>query len=163
MPQNELLVDVLRRDPGMLQMAIADLSDADLLQRPVPTANNAIWQLGHLIASEAFMVNAAAGKTLIELPAGFTERFNRDTCTVDDASKLATKAELLALMTKVREQTCAWIATLTPADMAKPAPEQLIRMIPTVGHLAHLFPVHAAMHLGQVQVLRRKLGKPILF
>jgi len=27
----------------------------------------------------------------------------------------------------------------------------------------NLLPVHVAMHLGQFQVLRRKLGKPILF
>jgi hypothetical protein len=37
------------------------------------------------------------------------------------------------------------------------------KMCPTVGHVVHLFPTHAAMHIGQIQVLRRKLGKPILF
>ena len=35
MAQNDLLVDVLRRDLGFLKMTIADMSDADLLQRPV--------------------------------------------------------------------------------------------------------------------------------
>ena len=163
MPLNELLVDVLRKDLGLFQMTVADMTDADLLQRPVPGSNNALWQLGHLIKAEANMVNEAAGKTVVDLPVGFGDRFKRDTANVDDVAKLGTKADLTALLVKVRDQTCAWVATLTPADLAKPAPESLRRMVPTVGHLAHLFPVHLAMHVGQIQVLRRKLGKPVLF
>ena len=38
----------------------ADLSDADLLVRPAPSANHIAWQLGHLIASERNLVEAAA-------------------------------------------------------------------------------------------------------
>jgi len=37
------------------------------------------------------------------------------------------------------------------------------RMIPTMGHLVQLLPSHFAMHVGQMQVIRRKLGKPLLF
>ena len=107
MPLNELLVDVLRKDIGLFQMTVADMTDADLLQRPVPGSNNALWQLGHVIKAEAGMVNQAAGKTLIELPAGFADRFKRDTANVDDVAKLATKDELVALLSKVREQTAA--------------------------------------------------------
>jgi hypothetical protein len=42
-------------------------------------------------------------------------------------------------------------------------PEALQGFAPTVGHLAYVLPVHVMMHLGQVQVIRRKLGKPVLF
>lgn len=34
------------------QMTLADMSDAELVQRPVPTANHALWQLGHVAVSE---------------------------------------------------------------------------------------------------------------
>jgi hypothetical protein len=163
MPQNELLVDVLHRDLGMLQMTIADMTDAELVQRPVPAANNALWQLGHLIAAEAQMVNACAGKSVIDLPAGFADKYKKETAKVNDAAKLGTKAELLAQFGKVREKTCGWVGTLSPADLAKPSPENMRQFFPTVGHLVNLFPMHDAMHLGQIQVLRRKLGKPVLF
>ena len=73
MAHNELLVDVLRRDTNFVKMLLGDMTDADLIQRPVPNANNALWQLGHLIGTEAWMVNTAAGKTIIELPAGRNE------------------------------------------------------------------------------------------
>ena len=163
MPQNELLVDVLRRNGEILKSTIADMSDADLIQRPAPTANNGLWQIGHLIASETRLVNGTAGRTVIELPAGFAEKFKRDTASVDDPAKLARKADLLALFERVRAASCDWVASLSAADMAKPAPEQLRQRLPTVGHVAHLLPAHLSMHTGQLQVLRRKLGKPVLF
>lgn len=163
MSQNNVVVDVLRGGIGFLNMTLGDMTDADLLQRPVPGANNAIWQLGHLIAAETSMVNAAAGKTVIELPSGFAERFKKETASSDDPASLGTKADLLALFAKVRGATADWAASLTPADLAKPSPERIRFMAPTIGHMLYLFPNHVAMHIGQFQVLRRKLGKPILF
>lgn len=163
MSQNNVALDALRGDIGFLNMTIGDLTDADLIQRPVPAANNALWQLGHLIAAEAHMVNGAAGKTIIELPAGFADRFKKDTAAVDDPALLGTKGDLLALFAKVRSATAEWAASLTPADLASQAPESMRRFAPTVGHLVQVLPNHVAMHIGQFQVLRRKLGKPVLF
>jgi len=37
------------------------------------------------------------------------------------------------------------------------------QMCPTVAHMALLQIGHIAMHVGQFQVIRRKLGKPVLF
>jgi hypothetical protein len=34
---------------------------------------------------------------------------------------------------------------------------------PTVGHLVLMIASHIMMHVGQMQVIRRKLGKPLLF
>lgn len=163
MPQNELLVNALQGDLAFLQNHLGDMSDADLVQRPVPKANTGLWQIGHLISSEAHMVNQCAGKTVIELPAGFADRYKRETASVDDPAKLGNKGDLLPLLQKVRGQTCQWVGSLTPADMSKPAPESMRKMFPTVGNLVYLLPCHGAMHIGQIQVLRRKLGKPILF
>jgi len=163
MSQNNVAVDGLRGDIGFLNMTLGDMTDADLIQRPVPNANNALWQLGHLIAAEASMVNGAAGRTVVELPAGFAERFKKGTASVDDPAVLGTKAALLGLFAKVRGASADWAASLTPADLAKESPESMRSWAPTVGHLVNMLPVHTAMHIGQFQVLRRKLGKPVLF
>jgi hypothetical protein len=160
---NELLVEVLAGNLGMLKNTLQDMTDAELIQRPVPAANNMLWQLGHLINAETMMVNGSAGTTIIELPAGFAERYDKKAAGENDPAKLGSKEDLLNLFSKVRGKTCAWVATLTPADLAKPGPERMRSMCPTVGHLVLLLPAHVAMHLGQLQVLRRKLGKPILF
>jgi hypothetical protein len=160
---NELLVDALTRDVQFLNHTVADMTDSELAQRPVHNANNALWQLGHLISAEAGMVNGCAGTTLIELPAGFAERYKKENSSVNDPAKLGTKVDLLDQFAKGREKTCKWIAGLSPADLAKPTPEKMRAWCPTNGHLAFTLGDHLAMHIGQIQVLRRKLGKPILF
>lgn len=158
----ELLADTCARSVEMLKTTLADFSEQELFQRPVPSANNAAWQLGHLIVSESHLVNAVKPGT-IELPAGFEQRFGSETVKSDDPKALASKADLLALLTKVRQQSVAWIRTLKEADLAQPAPEKLRQWFPTVGHIVILLGQHVAMHMGQIQVLRRKLGKPVMF
>ena len=160
---NDLLADVLIRNIQMLKMTVADISDAQMLDRPVPDANNPLWQLGHLIASEARMVNGCAGKTVIALPDGFEARFSKDTCKSNDPKILGSKAELVPLFEKVRTQTAQWVKTLTQADLDKPTGGPMGEWFPTHGHLISVLPQHINMHLGQIQVLRRKLGLPILF
>ncbi|MGD0768959.1 MAG: DinB family protein [Tepidisphaeraceae bacterium] len=153
----ELTADVLSRNLEMLKATIGDFSDADIYARPCPGANHTAWQLGHLAASEARMVGA------YKLPDGFDKKFTKETSGKDDPKFFGSKAELLDQLGKVRAATIAWVKTLTPADLDKPAPQNMQRMIPTMGHLVQLLPSHFAMHVGQMQVIRRKLGKPLLF
>ena len=129
MSQNELLVDGLHRNLGMLNMTLADMTDAELLQRPVPGANNGLWQLGHLIAAEAGMINGCAGKTINELPAGFAERFNSKTALVDDPAKLGAKADLLGLLGQVRERTCHLPRRFRPLIWPSPRPSACARCV----------------------------------
>jgi hypothetical protein len=73
------------------------------------------------------------------------------------------KAELLQLFEKTRRATVAWVKTLSPQDHLTPTPEKIRGWAPTVGILPVALSGHLAMHVGQIQVLRRKLGKPVLF
>ena len=57
----------------------------------------------------------------------------------------------------------ARLQRIQDSDEPGPAPEMMRRIAPTVGHVVLLSPAHVAMHMGQMQVLRRKLGKPLLF
>jgi len=162
MTPNELGADLLQRNADMLKSTLADFSDADMFVRPVPKANHAAWQLGHVIASERGML-AACGAKMPELPAGWAERFSKETSAIDDPSRFASKADLLAMFDKVRAGTIAFAKSATPADLAKPGPESMRSFMPTVGHVLEMVPGHVLMHMGQCQVIRRKLGKPLLF
>jgi hypothetical protein len=159
----ELMADVLKGNADFLKMTLADFSDADMLARPAPGANHAAWQLGHLIVGEASMVNMVKPGAAPELPAGFADKFKKETATKDNPADFPSKAELLGQFEKVRAATVAWTKGLTEADLAQPCPEKLQRFAPTVGHLVAMTPIHVGMHVGQFQVTRRKLGKPVLF
>jgi hypothetical protein len=146
----------------LMKMTLADFTDADMLVRPAPGANHAAWQLGHLTNAEVQMVSAAGGK-MPELPAGFAERFGRSKVASDDAAAFPGKAEQLATHAAVRAATIEWAKTLTPEQLDAPSPKQIRMLAPTVGQIPALVVEHAAMHVGQFQVIRRVLGKPVLF
>ena len=163
MGSNQVAVEMLGSSVFFINLALGDLTDAEFLHRPVASANNGPWQLGHLIKSEAGMVNQCAGKTVVELPAGFTDRYKKDTTGSDDPAVIGTKTELLALFMKNREAVTKWAAGLSDEELRAAAPETLKKMCPTVGHVLQLLPIHVALHVGQWHVLRRGWGNRLCF
>ena len=141
---------------------LSDMSDADLLVRPVPQANHIAWQLGHLISSEHQMASAL-GHEMPELPAGFAEAHDKDGARSDDPARFAAKDEYLALLEKVRAATLAGLEATPEADLEKPAPEPMRSYAPTVAAAWIIIGIHELMHASQWVTLRRKLGKPVLF
>src|SRR5262245_4445853 len=86
---------------NLLPMYLSDLSDADLLVRPVPNANHIAWQLGHLINSEKYLVTEEIPSAVFpELPAKLVEKDKKETSR--DDTGFCTKAEYLDLFGKVR-------------------------------------------------------------
>ena len=147
---------------NLVNMYLQDLSDADLLVRPTPQANHIAWQMGHLIAAESRMGGGnITNATYPELPAGFAERHNKETASRNTG--FGTKAEYLALFNKVRQATIDSVDKLSDADLDKPTSGPIAAMAPMVGAMLLLNANHAMMHGGQFSVVRRKLGKPVLF
>jgi DinB family protein len=151
----------LKSNLNMMSMTLADMSDQDLLVRPVPNANHIAWQLGHLIVGEHRMV-AALGGTTPPLPAGFAEQHKKDMAAVDPPQGFATKEQYLDLLNKAREATLEAAAKLSEADLDKPVEGPMARIAPNLAALASFPAIHAYMHMGQFSVVRRKLGKPVL-
>lgn len=163
MTQIELAADVLQRNFELLKATLSDFSDADILARPCPNANHPAWQLGHLISVEGRMLanfNPSAPSTL---PMDYEKKFTKETAGNNDASFFPKKSEILDQFAKTRGAVVAWVKTLKPADLDNPTPEKYRNFVPTLGHLISFIPDHTAVHIGQFQVLRRKLGKPVLF
>jgi uncharacterized damage-inducible protein DinB len=143
---------------------LSDLSDADLLVRPVPEANHIAWQLGHLIVAEATaFLKQIPGAEIPELPAGFAEQHSKEMARNDSAAGFRTKEEYLGLFRKVREATKAALARLSETDLDKPTSGPMAKFAPTVGAMLALTANHVMMHAGQFTVVRRKLGKPVVF
>src|SRR5437870_361895 len=147
----------------LLPMYLDDLSDADLLVRPVPNANHIAWQLGHVIASECRLGRQLPGATYPELPAGFAEQHTKHTCSIDPPKGFGTKAHYLELFNKVRQATLANLERLSEMDLDKPASGDIAKVAPTLGALLLLAASHSVLHIGQFSAARRKLGKPIVF
>jgi hypothetical protein len=163
MNAKEAIKIALTSTRDMVPMFLGDLSDADLLVRPVPNANHIAWQLGHLIASESGMGKQIPGARYPELPAGFAEQHNKEKAAQDPPRGFATKAVYLDLFGKVRGATLAALEKLSEADLDRRTEGPMAQYAPTVAALLVLNANHVMMHAGQFTVVRRKLGKPILF
>jgi DinB superfamily len=148
----------------MLKWYVEDFSEADMFVRPVPNANHAAWQLGQVIAGDVYLVRAAVPDAAFpELPAGFMELHGKEGATKDDPKEFLTKAEYLKLFDAVRSATIAALEKLSEADLDRPTAGDMAAFAPTHGHVFLAASNHTLMHGGQLTVIRRKLGKPILF
>ncbi len=159
----EIAAEFCQRSLDMLKMTLADFSDADMLARPCPGANHAAWQLGHLIGAETGLINGCSPGAMPELPAGFQDKFKKTSAAIDDPSAFPNKSELVSLIEKTRAGSIRWIKSLTDEDLNKPVEAGFKNFLPTWHHVVAVLPDHTSMHIGQFQVIRRKLGKPVLF
>jgi uncharacterized damage-inducible protein DinB len=139
---------------------VEDLTDQELLHRPAKGANHINWQLGHLIQSENEMINIVAPGTMPPLPAGFAEKYTKDTATSDDASKFLKKAELIKAFEEQRAGTLKALEKCSDADFDKSTG---VEYAPTVGTMFSMQGTHWVMHAGQWAVVRRQLGRKPLF
>jgi hypothetical protein len=149
---------------SMLEMFVADFSDADLQVRPVPNANHAAWQIGNVIAGDMFMVQAVLPDAEFpELPQGFADRHGSKGAAIDGPEGLLTKDEYLGLLKSTRAATIASLDGLTDADLDRPTEGSVAAYAPTLGMIYLMAASHTLMHAGQFSVIRRVLGKPVLF
>ncbi len=146
----------------VLTSYVADLSDADLMQRPGPGCNHLAWQLGHLISSECDLLESIVPGAAAKLPEGFSAKHSKETTGVDDPTKFCSKQEYLDLMEQVRAASLTALEKIDESELDKPSPEQFRKMFPTVGHIFVLIATHQMMHVGQFVPVRRALGKPIV-
>jgi hypothetical protein len=141
---------------------LKDLSDADLFVRPVKGMNHVAWQLGHLIGSERFFMEAIKPGASPELPKGFSEAYTKETIESDDPKKFHTKAEYVSLWKAQRDATLKLLESLPEAELDAPGPEQFRQWAPTVASIFNMVGVHPLMHLGQWVAVRRKQNKPVV-
>lgn len=154
---------VLQLPTFVAQGYLQDLTDEDLMRRPVENANHIAWQWGHLISSEHDLNNMVCPDSMPALPEGFAEKHNKETASNDDPADFCTKEEYLSAMEEQRAGTLALLDTLSDEDLQKPSPEKLQQLGATVGAVIAAQSAHWMMHAGQWVIVRRQLGKEALF
>ena len=142
---------------------LEDLTDDELMRRAAPGINHVNWQVGHLLLSEYQMLEAIAPGSVPPLPAGFAQKYSRETVGIDDPAAFSTKAELLSVYKAQRAGTKAALDKMTAEELDTPAPEAFKAYAPTYGSIFELQGSHWLMHCGQWAVVRRQLGRPALF
>jgi hypothetical protein len=160
MNDRDIIADIYRQQGQLLAAHLADFSEADMLVRPAESANHAAWHVGHLAGTFGALINMAMPGAIPPQPQEFIDRHTGKGSKLNDG--FALKAELIQKFNAANERAIQWLLSLSDADKARPI-EKLKGFAPTVGHLVYVLPNHINMHIGQIQVIRRKLGKPVIF
>lgn len=163
MNANEAIRHAITGSDKVVSAYLGDLTDAELLARPVPGANHIAWQLGHLIQAEHDLINMVCPNSMPALPEGFKSQYAKEKASVDDPKAFHTKAEYLKLLAEQRAGTLAALAKLKDSDLDNDAPEPIRGYCSKVADVFLMQPSHVMMHAGQWAVTRRKLGRKPLF
>jgi hypothetical protein len=119
--------------------------------------------MGHLIASENMMVETCCPGSMPRLPAGFSEKYSKETAGSDNPADFNTKSELMAAYHEQRSATLKALNKLADVDLDKPSHESMLSYAPTVASVFSMQGSHWLMHAGQWAVIRRQLGRQPLF
>jgi len=161
MTAKDAILFTLKSNEQMVYSYLSDFSDADMVVRPSPTANHASWQMGHLIDGEInFFQSKIPGVKPPALPEGFSKQHNKEAASSQSTAGFLPKAEYISLYKAARAATITAVEALSDADFDKPSGWD---MAPTLGATLLFIGGHDMMHAGQFTVIRRVLGKPILF
>ena len=160
----EVVNHSLKSTQDTMLMFLGDLSDADVTKRPVPSANNIAWQLAHLIVAEKMLLEGELpGVKYPEIPAAIVSLGSERTGKVDPPGGYLPKAQYIESFGKMRALTIAAVDKLSDADLDKTNTGMMAKHAPTLGELLILIGNHTLMHGGQFTVVRRALGKPVVF
>ena len=142
---------------------LEDLTDEDMLHRPVAGANHINWQIGHLISSENMLAEMVKPGSMPALPEGFADRYTKETSDSDDPTLFECKSGLFEIQKQQRQGLLALLDGLSDQELVEPAPESMAAFFPNAAALILSADSHWMMHAGQWAIVRRSLGKPPLF
>lgn len=162
MNTKDAIAAALDASTTVLAKFIEDLTDQELMTRPGEGCNHLAWQLGHLVSSEAMLLNMVAPGAAPQLPDGFAEQHSKEKTDDNNPANFCTKQEYIELTDKLHAATKAALEKVAETDLDQPAPEHFRSMFPTMGHVWVLLATHPMMHAGQFVPVRRKLDKPVV-
>lgn len=148
---------------GYLDSLLKDLADDELDTQPHAELHSARWILVHLAISSDYAFK------MIELPSLCSKAWHKAYGPASqpgtDGTVKPTRAELLAAINDGYTKLCHALPTVSVEHLSVPHGLALLEgtLLKTRGDLVcHILTTHFAMHLGQLSVNRRMLGRPPL-
>jgi hypothetical protein len=154
---NDVLVHSLTATKLMIERFTADLMPGEYLHRPTPRANCAAWTVGHLALSDRHVLKQF-GAELPPIPEGFEHRFSRDE-GCPQAEDFGDVSAIVPVFNAHRTKLIDVIRDVPPEQLAK-SMEKPHPMFKTLGEYVSFMSAHTAMHVGQITIIRRSLGRP---
>lgn len=162
-PANALTTQMKRQfevSRRMVDALISDFTQEEATAR-VGDFKPLVWYLGHMIVTEHAWLELHRG-VKSGIPDGHMDRFGRGSDGSADFSD-AKLADLVDVMKSLRKRVRDEISALEPGDLEHEATVEVFEPLKISGNAFALMCAHNAYHAGQIQLLRRAMGKPATF
>jgi len=158
----EAIAYSLRSSKTMFHRYLDDLKPEEFQHRPCLGANNASWIVGHLTCVDRAQLERLEAKPLPELPEGFKERFaTTRAAATGTVADFGDPGDLLRYFDEHRDLFIKTIEHL-PATVLNSPPPFDSPLFADRGESLLFVGLHTTMHLGQLSIIRRSLGRPPL-
>ncbi|MDX2017689.1 MAG: DinB family protein [Planctomycetota bacterium] len=145
-----------------VETLLKDFPAARWTHQPAPTDNHALWTVGHLASTDAWL-GSLLGAPGVSMPEGYDKLFGMGSKPVGDAKAYPAPESVLAVMRANRAAVLDWFAKASPADLARPLSDKTGGfMTDPVDGLAKIA-WHDGWHGGQLAGIRKSLGLPNVF
>jgi uncharacterized damage-inducible protein DinB len=136
------------------------VTQEESLVQPQPGGNCLNFVVGHVVNVYDQALPLLGQEPVLGVEA--TERYQRGSPPLRDASEAMPLSDLLAAFDTQTERLQAGLATLTPEALERPmpGPDSKGELTETVRSLLGTILFHQSYHVGQTGVLRRIIGKP---
>lgn len=156
---NDVIVHALTCTHAILNRFTADLQPHEYLHRPVEKANCAAWTVGHLALTDRHVLKQF-GAELPPLPDGFDQRFSREE-GCPEAGDFGDVSQVMPVFNEHRARLIEAVGRATSEQLDQPL-EKPHPMFATLGQFVTFMAAHTALHVGQITIIRRSLGRPPL-
>ena len=152
----------LRSSKLMFHRYLDDLKPEEFQHRPCLGANNALWIIGHLTCIDRAQLEKLEAHSLPELPAGFKERFaTTKAAATGTTADFGSPSDLIRHYDEHRDLLIKTVEQLPDGVLSSPPPSTS-PLFADRGESLLFIGLHTAMHLGQLSIIRRSLGRPPL-
>ncbi len=157
-PSNQsILSNGLNWSRQCLHDLLKDFPDDKMLFRSTPADCHALWILGHIALSDAWVLSMITGN---ENPMGeaFGKAFGYQTDLTEDADDYPAFAEVQTALDEQRQRLLDWVNTATDEQLHAPLDDGGIGFANSPFEAIHKEIWHEGWHSGQLSTLRRALG-----
>lgn len=144
---------------------LADIPPDQITRQSPEVVNHPAWTLAHLIHYHPAIISLARGEAVADpATAPHAERYDAGSTPVDDPSLYPAKDALLAQYRAGHEEVVKLLKTAPSGRLTQPPGlPRWEQAFGTTRHaLVYLMHYHESLHLGQVMVWRRAMGRPAL-
>ena len=156
----EAIAYSLRTSKLMFHRFIDDLKPEEFLHRPCLGANCAAWIVGHLTRTDRGQLKAFGASQLPEVSEAFVEQFAATRmAATGTTAEFGPPQELVHLFDLHRDLLIEQTIQMPTQQLTKAAPWAS----PLFGDWSEallFMGLHTAMHMGQLSMIRRSLGRP---